>query len=109
MKLRFRLDIDTSDTFTDEVVGDAIGILTVGEAPTIRERLSRGILVGVVVAAIPMGIGIDTLLPRIAVFIYRSTRATNAIPERRTVRTELLVTVDSQDTSLWHEGGKADP
>ena len=77
----FRIGIDTGGTFTDVVVGDATGTLSVGKALTTRERISRGILEGLTVAAAPLGLDAGALLRQTAVFIYGSTRATNAILE----------------------------
>lgn len=104
-----RIGIDTGGTFTDVVVGDETGILSVGKALTTRERISRGILEGLAVAAVPLGLKVRELLARTAVFIYGSTRATNAILEGKTARTALLVTAGFPDTLVRREGGKVNP
>ena len=83
----YRIGIDTGGTFTDVVVGDATGILSVGKALTTRERISQGILEGLAVAAAPLKLEVGALLRQTAVFIYGSTRATNAILEGKTART----------------------
>src|SRR3569833_601132 len=83
----YRIGIDTGGTFTDVVVGDATGILSVGKALTTKERISKGLLEGLAVAAKPLGVDVRTLLQKTAVFIYGSTRATNAILEGKTART----------------------
>src|SRR5579885_1446545 len=105
----FRIGIDTGGTFTDVVVGDETGILSVGNALTSRERISRGILEGLAVAAAPLGIELRALLEQTAVFIYGSTRATNAILEGKTARTTLLTTAGFPDTLVRREGGKTNP
>jgi len=105
----FRIGIDTGGTFTDVVVGDETGILSVGKALTTRERISRGILEGLAVAAAPLGIELRALLEQTAVFIYGSTRATNAILEGKTARTALLTTAGFPDTLVRREGGKTNP
>ena len=105
----YRIGIDTGGTFTDVVVGDETGILSVGKALTTRERISRGILEGLAVAAKPLGLDVTTLLNRTAVFIYGSTRATNAILEGKTARTALLVTEGFPDVLVRREGGKTNP
>src|SRR4051794_7288888 len=105
----YRIGIDTGGTFTDVVVGDASGILSVGKALTTRERISRGLLEGLAVAAQPLGMDVRTLLQRTAVFIYGSTRATNAILEGKTARTALLVTAGFPDILVRREGGKSNP
>lgn len=108
-KARYRISIDTGGTFTDVVVGDETGVLSVGKALTTRERISRGILEGLAVAAVPLGLDARTLLARTAVFIYGSTRATNAILEGKTARTAMLVTEGFADTLVRREGGKTNP
>ena len=105
----YRIGIDTGGTFTDVVVGDATGILSVGKALTTRERISTGLLEGLAVAAIPLGMDVRTLLQRTAIFIYGSTRATNAILEGKTARTALLVTAGFPDILVRREGGKSNP
>src|SRR5689334_11041302 len=105
----YRIGIDTGGTFTDVVVGDDSGILSVGKALTTRERISRGLLEGLGVAAKPLGMDVRTLLQRTAVFIYGSTRATNAILEGKTARTALLVTAGFPDILVRREGGKTNP
>ena len=105
----FRIGIDTGGTFTDVVVGDSSGILSVGKALTTRERISRGILEGLGVAATPLGLNAGSLLRQTAVFIYGSTRATNAILEGKIARTALLVTHGFPDILVRREGGKTNP
>ena len=105
----FRIGIDTGGTFTDVVVGDDTGILSVGKALTTRERISRGILEGLAVAAAPLGLDVTTMLGRTALFIYGSTRATNAIIEGKIARTALLITEGFPDTLVRREGGKINP
>src|SRR5512142_1886013 len=105
----YRIGIDTGGTFTDVVVGDATGILSVGKALTTRERISRGLLEGLAVAAKPLGMDVRALLGRTSVFIYGSTRATNAILEGKTARTALLVTEGFPDILVRREGGKTNP
>ena len=105
----YRIGIDTGGTFTDVVVGNETGILSVGKALTTRERISRGLLEGLAVAAKPLDTDVRTLLQRTAVFIYGSTRATNAILEGKTARTALLVTEGFPDILVRREGGKTNP
>ncbi len=105
----YRIGIDTGGTFTDVVVGDETGILSVGKALTTRERISRGILEGLAVASGPLGVDVRSLLQRTSVFIYGSTRATNAILEGKTARTALLVTQGFPDILVRREGGKTNP
>lgn len=105
----YRISVDTGGTFTDVVVGDKSGILSVGKALTTRERISKGMLAGLKIAAAPLELDVQSLLQRTGVFIYGSTRATNAILEGKTARTALLVTEGFPDTLVRREGGKINP
>jgi len=105
----YRIGIDTGGTFTDVVVGDASGILSVGKALTTRKRISEGILEGLAVAAAPLGIDAGALLRQTSVFIYGSTRATNAILEGKIAKTALLITHGFPDILVRREGGKTNP
>ena len=105
----YRIGIDTGGTFTDVVVGNSSGILSVGKALTTRKRISEGILEGLGVAAASLGIDAGALLRQTSVFIYGSTRATNAILEGKTAKTALLVTHGFPDILVRREGGKTNP
>lgn len=105
----YRISVDTGGTFTDVVVGDKSGILSVGKALTTRERISKGMLAALKIAAAPLGLSARALLQRTGIFIYGSTRATNAILEGKTARTALLVTEGFPDTLVRREGGKINP
>jgi N-methylhydantoinase A len=105
----YRIGVDTGGTFTDIVVGDHTGILSVGKALTTRERISEGLLEGLAVAAKPLGMNVRELLGRTALFIYGSTRATNAIIEGKIAKTALLITEGFADTLVRREGGKINP
>lgn len=106
---RFRIGVDTGGTFTDIVVGDETGILSVGKALTTPERISEGLLEGLAVAAKPLGMSVRELLGQTALFIYGSTRATNAIIEGKIAKTALLITDGFADTLVRREGGKINP
>jgi N-methylhydantoinase A len=105
----YRIGVDTGGTFTDIVVGDYTGILSVGKALTTRERISEGLLEGLAVAAKPLGMNARELLGQTALVIYGSTRATNAIIEGKIAKTALLITDGFADTLVRREGGKINP
>ncbi|MCG3754780.1 hydantoinase/oxoprolinase family protein [Amycolatopsis sp. Poz14] len=103
----YKITVDTGGTFTDVVVTDADGRLTIGKAPT-RERAFDGVRGGVEVAAAELGITAGQLLADTTTFVYSTTRSTNAILEGRTARTALLVTEGFPDILVLREGGKHD-
>jgi N-methylhydantoinase A len=104
-----RISVDTGGTFTDVVVADADGRLTIGKAPTTPERIGLGLSRALESAAEQLGLSLGELLARASVLIYGTTRATNAIVTGRTAKTALLVTEGFRDLLVIKEGGKADP
>jgi len=104
---RYRIGVDTGGTFTDVVIADETAILSVGKALTTRDQISNGILAALDQAAAPLGLEAKNLLAQTGLFIYGSTRATNAIVEKKTAKTALLITEGFPDTLVRREGGKA--
>ena len=105
----YRISVDTGGTFTDVVVAAADGSLTIGKAMTTPDRPFQGIASALDMAAEQLGLDRATLLANTAVFLYGTTRATNAIVEGRTARTALLVTQGFPDILVLKEGGKPNP
>jgi N-methylhydantoinase A len=101
----YRITVDTGGTFTDVVVADGDGRLYVGKSPT-RERAFEGVSSGLEVVAEQLGMTLGDLLADTSIFIYSTTRATNAILEGRTAKTALLVTEGFPDVLVLREGGK---
>ncbi len=104
--MSFRITVDTGGTFTDVVVSDEQGRLTIGKSPT-TERAFAGVRGGLEVAAASLGLGVEELLSSTSLFIYSTTRSTNAILERHVARTALLTTKGFADVLTLREGGKA--
>lgn len=103
----FRISVDTGGTFTDVVVSDArSGRLTIGKALTTPERSFKGLSAAIANAADNLGLSFDDLLRQTTLLVYGTTRATNAIVERKTARTALLVTQGFPDTLIYRQGGK---
>ena len=104
--MAYRISVDVGGTFTDVVVTDREGHFTIGKALTDRERAFRGINTGLEVAAEELGLPVKALLADAAMFLYGTTRATNAIIERKVARTAFLTTKGFPNTLLLKEGGK---
>ncbi|WP_181409954.1 hydantoinase/oxoprolinase family protein [Martelella alba] len=102
----YRISVDTGGTFTDVVVTDEDGRLTIGKALTTPERSFTGLSNAISNAADQLGIALPELLAETHVLVYGTTRATNAIVERKTARTALLVTEGFQDLLVFRKGGK---
>lgn len=98
--------VDTGGTFTDVVVTDEHGRLTIGKALTTPERSFTGLSNAIGNAADQSGVSLSDLLAQTRVLVYGTTRATNAIVERKTAKTALLVTEGFQDLLVYRKGGK---
>ncbi len=102
----YRISVDTGGTFTDVVVTDEEGRLTVGKSLTTPERSLTGLSNSIANAADQIGIPLSQLLAESRVMVYGTTRATNAIVERKTAKTALLVTEGFPDVLVFRKGGK---
>ena len=108
--MSFRIAVDTGGTFTDVVVADDDGSgLWVSKAPTTPERVFDGIAQALDHGATERGLTRESLLRATSVFIYGTTRGTNAILTGATARTAFLTTEGHPDTLVLREGGKLNP
>jgi N-methylhydantoinase A len=108
--MSFRIAVDTGGTFTDVVVAhDDGGELWAGKAPTTPDRVFDGIAEALSYGAQSHSLTLDSLLGDTTVFIYGTTRATNAILTGDTARTAFLTTEGHPDTLVLREGGKLNP
>lgn len=100
-----RFGVDTGGTFTDLVVEGDPGGLRLFKRPTTPDDPVRGLLDVLGVAADELGTDTRALLRRGDLFLFGTTRATNAIVEGATARTALLVTAGHPDILTLREGG----
>ncbi len=105
----FKISVDTGGTFTDVVVSDARGELTIGKALTTPARIFDGMRGAIASAAEQRGISFADLLAGTDLLIYGTTRATNAIVTKRVAKTAFLTTSGFPDTLVLKEGGKFRP
>src|SRR5581483_10502486 len=109
-RVSYRIAVDTGGTFTDVVVADdAGGALWTAKAPTTRDRVFDGIAEALGYGAHARSLTLGALLAETSVFIYGTTRATNAILTGDTARTAFLTTEGHPDTLVLREGGKLNP
>jgi len=99
--MKFRIAVDTGGTFTDIVVADAAGALSLGKAPSTPERSSGGVIEGLRDAARNMSLDLDTLIGGAEVLIYGTTWATNAIITGATAKTAMLLTEGFPDILVY--------
>jgi N-methylhydantoinase A len=102
-----RFAADTGGTFTDLVVeGAGAGLdLRLYKRPTTPADPVEGLLDVVGAAAADHGVSVGEFLGRGELFVFGTTRATNAIVTGTTARTALLCTRGHPDVLLFREGG----
>jgi len=88
-----RAGIDIGGTFTDAVLIDADGALTVTKVRTTPDDFARGFLDGLEALLEPAGLGPEA----IGYLVHGTTVATNAIVQRRTAKVGLLTTAGFKD------------
>lgn len=107
--MNYHIAVDTGGTFTDVVVVDENGALSLTKAPTNPEHPFRGVYEGLEYAAIEHGVPVERLLAQASTLKYGTTVAINAILTGRTGRTAFLTTQGHPDILSLREGGKVDP
>lgn len=96
--MTYYIGIDIGGTFTDCAVLDEAGrIVTIAKASSTRDDPARGVLDSVAAAARRIGVATEALLNECRLFVHGCTVATNAMVERKGVRTALLTTRGHED------------
>jgi N-methylhydantoinase A len=101
-----RFAVDTGGTFTDLVVEGASRGLRFYKRPTTPEDPIVGLLDVIRAAAEDFGCSSRELLDQGDLFIFGTTRATNAVVTGTTAKTALLATKGHPDILLFREGGE---
>ena len=104
--MNYRISVDTGGTFTDVVVADELGHLTVGKAATTPDRIFLGMKEALQAAATELGIGLPALMRQTNLLTYGTTRATNAIVTGDVAKTAFFTTEGFPDILVMKEGGK---
>ena len=104
--MNYRISVDTGGTFTDVVVADELGRLTVGKAATTPDRIFLGMKEALATAANELGIGLPVLMRQTNLLTYGTTRATNAIVTGNVAKTAFFTTEGFPDILVMKEGGK---
>jgi N-methylhydantoinase A len=107
--LTMRFATDTGGTFTDLIIEDDDGHLSMFKAATVPSQPVKGVLAAFDMAAAQLKINRRTLLGRGSAFIHGTTHAINAIVTKRTAKTALLVTKGHPDVLVLREGGRLEP
>jgi N-methylhydantoinase A len=103
-----RFAVDTGGTFTDLVIEDDDGRLSIHKSPTVPADPVRGILDVFEVAARERGTTRRELLGSAGVLIHGTTRGLNAVLTGGTARTAFLTTEGHPDVLVLREGGRTD-
>lgn len=92
------IGVDTGGTYTDVCVIDEKGGATIGKAPTTPQRLEDGVLAALEHAAQVRGISRRELLSNATSFCQGTTIGTNAVINRKGVKTGMITTKGFEDT-----------
>lgn len=106
--MRYTVSADTGGTFIDLVVGDEDRNLYIGKALTTHGRVFEGMEKALSHVGEDLGISAKEILANTDLFIYGTTRATNAIVNRTVAKTAFLTTAGFPDILVLKEGGKRD-
>ena len=101
-----RFAVDTGGTFTDLVIEDDDGRLSVHKSPTVPADPVQGILDVFATAAGARGMNRSELLTRGTHLIHGTTRSLNAVLTGATARTAFLTTAGHPDILVFREGGR---
>lgn len=103
-----RFAVDTGGTFTDLVIEDDEGHLSIYKSATIPSDPVQGILDVFDVAADKRGSTTKSLLSAGSHLIHGTTRGLNAVLTGNTARTAFLTTSGHPDILVFREGGRSD-
>ncbi|MCL6284161.1 hydantoinase/oxoprolinase family protein [Ruegeria sp. 2012CJ41-6] len=96
--------IDIGGTFTDCLVADQNGDISIFKAPTTPGEFEKGFIDVLNVAAEGFGLQPRAFIEQIALIVHGSTVSTNALVEKKTVRVGLLLNDGHQDMLVLREG-----
>ena len=96
--MEYIISTDTGGTFVDAIIIDARGVLSVGKHSSTPDEPARGILGAVDSAARRLGISLSDAIHGCRLFFNGTTVSTNAMIQRKGVKTGLLITRGFEDT-----------
>lgn len=89
--------LDIGGTFTDCVLIDESGTLTIAKAPSTPGNFAEGVMEAVTRAAAKVGLELPALLDAISVLAHGTTVGTNAVIQRRGAKVGLITTKGHND------------
>jgi len=96
---RYHVGIDTGGTFTDVLVVDSGGNVTIGKAETTPGRFEEGVLNALSDAAEKLGLTRQALLNSAQSLVQGTTVGTNILINRNGVKTGMITTRGFEDTT----------
>ena len=104
-----RFACDTGGTFTDLIVEDDDGTLSMYKAATTPEDPVLGVLNALTLAAADRKVELKELMEKGEMLIHGTTYAINAIITGNTAKTALLTSAGHPDILVLREGGRIEP
>ncbi len=105
----YTISVDTGGTFTDLILSDQNRVIGLYKSSSTHDDLFNGIAASIELAATENGMTLTELLEQTQVFVYSTTRSTNAVLEGKVAKTAFITTQGFRDVLLYREGGKEDP
>jgi N-methylhydantoinase A len=102
--MSYQVCIDIGGTFTDCLVSNDKGEISIFKAPTTPGQFERGFIHVLHIAAAGYGLEPAEFLRRIDLIVHGSTVSTNALIERKTVKVGLILTEGHRDILVLREG-----
>jgi N-methylhydantoinase A len=103
--MSYIIGTDIGGTFTDSVIMDQTGKLTIGKALSTPDDFAKGCLNSVESTAKSMGLSLEAVIGGARIFALGTTIAENAIITRGGARTGVITTKGFEDTILIMRGG----
>jgi len=102
--MTYQVCIDIGGTFTDCLVSNEKGEISIFKSPTTPGEFEKGFINVLHVAAEGYDLTPDAFFQQVDLIVHGSTVSTNALVERKTVKVGLIVTEGHQDVLVLREG-----
>ncbi|SNB73852.1 N-methylhydantoinase A [Arboricoccus pini] len=102
--MSFNVCIDIGGTFTDCLVADEAGAVSIFKAPTTPGAFHKGFINVLHVAAKGYGLDAAAFMAAIDVIVHGSTVSTNALVERKVAKAGVIVNAGHRDVLVLREG-----
>lgn len=100
----YQVCIDIGGTFTDCLVSDPDGVISIFKSPTTPGEFEKGFVNVLHVAAEGFGVDPQAFLKDIDLIVHGSTVSTNALVEKKTVKVGLILNEGHEDILLLRQG-----